>query len=226
MPQPPRNPDEPQPENPQRPAGRDEILAAAIDLFGEAGYDGVSMNAIARRAGISKANVFHHFGSKDALYMEVMRAARAHFEPRTANLIEQNSDFEQRLRELIRRDFERLRENPDRARLILREILESGPSRGQALASEVFGEHFTELAGLFEQAQGEGAVAGDVPPALATTLVIACNTMLFQSQHLMRHLPDVDFVDDGERYADLVARVLLDGLRDDKNDAARGDSDA
>ncbi|MEX0606748.1 MAG: TetR/AcrR family transcriptional regulator [Halofilum sp. (in: g-proteobacteria)] len=215
----------PNPGGPQRSAGRDEILAAATDLFGESGYDGVSMSAIAQRAGISKANVFHHFGSKDALYLEVMRAARAYFEPGTERLIEQNQDFGEQLRELIGRDFARMREHPDLARLILREILESGPSRGQALASEVFGEHFAELTGLFEQAQRQGGLARDIPPALIATLAIACNTMLFQSQHLLRHLPGVDFVDDGERYATLVARVLLDGLRDEQKDA-EGESDA
>lgn len=213
-------------DDPQRPAGRDEILEVASDLFGEKGYGGVSMSAIATRAGASKANVFHHFGSKHALYLEVMRAARAYFEPGTANLIAQNSDFEERLRKLIRRDFERLRAHPDRARLILREILDSGPSRGQTLASEVFSEHFVELAGLFEQGQADGAVAGDIPPALATTLVIACNTILFESQHVVRHLPGVDFVDAGERYAELVTRVLLEGLRNQNNDAVRGESDA
>ncbi len=208
-------------------AGREEILAAATDLFGESGYDGVSMSAIAQRAGTSKANVFHHFRSKDALYLEVMREACAHFSCATAGLSEDGQAFGERLEEFLRRDFELLRARPDRSHLIMREILESGPSRGQALASEVLGEHFAELVTMFERAQQQGAFARDVPPALAATMAIACNTILFQSQHVVRHLPGVEFADDGAQYAALVSRVLLDGLRHDGADdrTAGGDND-
>lgn len=217
------------PENPGGPAapsaGRAEILAAATDLFGEAGYDGVSMSAIAQRAGTSKPNVFHHFRSKDRLYLEVMRDACAEFARVTEALGDGSRGFDARLREFLRRDHEMLREKPDRSHLILREVLESGPSRGQALASEVFGEHFAEVVRLFEQAQAQGVFARDIPPALAAVMAIASNTILFQSQHLLRHLPGVDFVDDPERYAALVSRVLLDGLRHDGDGPSGGNDE-
>ncbi len=212
------------PPNPADPsasaAGRAEILAAATDLFGESGYDGVSMSAIAQRAGTSKANVFHHFRSKDALYLEVMREACAGFTQATQALRPEEQGFGERLREFLRRDFEMLRDKPDRSRLIMRELLESGPCRGQALASEVFAEHFSEVVRLFEQAQEKGVFARDIPPSLAATLAISANTLAFQGQHVLRHLEGVDFVDDATRYATLVSRVLLDGLRHGGDDAA------
>lgn len=200
-------------DSPASAAGRAEILVAATDLFGESGYDGVSMSAIAQRASTSKANVFHHFRSKDALYLEVMREACADFTQATQALRPEEQGFDERLREFLRRDFELLRDRPDRSRLIMRELLESGPCRGQALASEVFAEHFTEVVRLFERAQANGVFARDIPPALAATLAIAANTLAFQGQHVLRHLEGVDFVDDATRYATLVSRVLLDGLR-------------
>src|SRR3989304_9442427 len=51
------------------------ILAAAEALFAEHGFDAASMSAIAERAGVSKANIFHHFSSKNALYRAVLRHA-------------------------------------------------------------------------------------------------------------------------------------------------------
>lgn len=198
-------------------AGRAEILSAATDLFAECGYDGVSINAIAGRAGTSKANVFHHFGSKDALYLETMRSACGKFEPVLDRLQDADRGFGERLCQFVRDDLGQMFAEPDRARLILREVLESGPSRGRELATEVFDEHFARLVEMFRDGQRAGVLTDEVPPALAASMAIACNVFLFQSQHVLRHLSGVDFVDDTERYAALVSRVLLEGLTDREN---------
>lgn len=47
--------------------GRARIRDAAIGLFGERGFDGTGMRAIAARAGVSPALLVHHFGSKEGL---------------------------------------------------------------------------------------------------------------------------------------------------------------
>ena len=43
------------------------MLREAVRLFGESGFAGTSVRAVAAAAGVSPANVMHHFGSKDAL---------------------------------------------------------------------------------------------------------------------------------------------------------------
>ena len=52
---------------------REEILAAALEEFGEHGLHGTSTDAIARRAGISQPYLFRLFGTKKGLYLEVVR---------------------------------------------------------------------------------------------------------------------------------------------------------
>ena len=42
-----------------------EITQAAIDVFLEKGYENTTMDAIARRAGMSKGGLYHYFSSKD-----------------------------------------------------------------------------------------------------------------------------------------------------------------
>jgi TetR/AcrR family transcriptional regulator len=49
------------------------ILAVAERLFGERGFNGVSISHIADAAGVSKANVFHHYSSKLSLYEAVLQ---------------------------------------------------------------------------------------------------------------------------------------------------------
>ena len=53
---------------------RAAILEAAKRLFTLQGYDGVSMDQIAAEAGVSKLTVYSHFGDKDALFTEAIRA--------------------------------------------------------------------------------------------------------------------------------------------------------
>src|SRR3954452_24443946 len=52
----------------RRPEKTEAILDAAGQLFREQGYGAVSMDQIAREAGVSKATVYAHFESKDRLF--------------------------------------------------------------------------------------------------------------------------------------------------------------
>ena len=51
---------------------REQIIAAAADVFREEGYDAASMDRIAERADASKRTVYNHFGSKEALFEAVV----------------------------------------------------------------------------------------------------------------------------------------------------------
>jgi AcrR family transcriptional regulator len=51
---------------------RGRILAAAMELFAERGYEGTSMNEIAAGAGITPAVIYDHFPSKSALQVELL----------------------------------------------------------------------------------------------------------------------------------------------------------
>ena len=50
---------------------RRSILAAAGVLGGEGGYDAVTISAVAKKAGVARATLYHYFGSKDQLLAEV-----------------------------------------------------------------------------------------------------------------------------------------------------------
>ncbi len=50
---------------------RDAVLRAARQHFAENGYAATSLNAIAAAAGVSKGALFHHFASKEDLFLAV-----------------------------------------------------------------------------------------------------------------------------------------------------------
>ena len=60
-------------------ANRASILQTALILFGEHGYDGVSMDMIARESGYSKATLYQYFKDKEDLYSAVMQETPFHF---------------------------------------------------------------------------------------------------------------------------------------------------
>jgi AcrR family transcriptional regulator len=68
---------------PKRPRGRprrgesdaqERIIAAAVDEFGERGYDAATMRGIAARAGVDSALLHHYFGTKADLFARTVGA--------------------------------------------------------------------------------------------------------------------------------------------------------
>ncbi|HTS89742.1 MAG TPA: TetR/AcrR family transcriptional regulator [Gemmatimonadales bacterium] len=65
----------PRPQWRRRPDARpEEILSAALEVFGEQGFARTRCEDVARRAGISKGTLYLYFESKDALFREMVRA--------------------------------------------------------------------------------------------------------------------------------------------------------
>jgi len=54
---------------------RQQLLELALQLFGNQPYEDISIDAIAKAAGISKGLLYHYFPSKRAFYVEAIREA-------------------------------------------------------------------------------------------------------------------------------------------------------
>ena len=52
---------------------RRDILNAAATLMAEKGFDQVSLNAIARSAGVAKSNVYRYFESREEIFLTLLR---------------------------------------------------------------------------------------------------------------------------------------------------------
>ena len=65
---------------------RDRIVRVAYDLLLTRSYLGFSVQDVADRVGIRKASLYHHFATKEALGVEVLRRAQRSFERWSAGL--------------------------------------------------------------------------------------------------------------------------------------------
>lgn len=63
---------------------RGQILAAAARVFADEGYHRASMSQLAAACGISKANIYHYWGSKDALLFDLLESYLAGLRDRIA----------------------------------------------------------------------------------------------------------------------------------------------
>ena len=57
-----------------QPDTREAILAAALDAYAQFGFRGATTRRIAETAGVNEVTIFRHFGSKEALLGEALRA--------------------------------------------------------------------------------------------------------------------------------------------------------
>lgn len=188
------------------------ILAAAKDLFAEAGFDAVSMNAIAERAGVSKANVFHHFKSKNALYLEVLKTACGESRPHIDQLGSGSGTLVERLRDFSQSHLANILRDEKISRLIQRDLVENGPQRGKEFAEQVFGQNFARLVEILRTGQKKGELRKGIDPAMLATLLIGADVFFFQSREVLRHLPDVGFTDAPESYSTMLVDILLHGI--------------
>ncbi|NMG46187.1 TetR family transcriptional regulator [Aromatoleum toluvorans] len=77
---------------------RQIILNAAAELFSDQGYDRSSIRDIARKVGLLPGSVYHHFASKDELYLAVHREGLQRVMSTITAEIEALSDPWERLR--------------------------------------------------------------------------------------------------------------------------------
>lgn len=102
---------------------RDAILGAAKALFCAEGYSGTSVDAIAARAGVSKATVYAHFPSKNDLFTQVLSTVAESYIRLTDELLD--LPVEEGMRQLAHR-FLDLVTTPE-ALTIYRTVFSQGP---------------------------------------------------------------------------------------------------
>ncbi len=89
-------------------ARREAIIDAAAKLFQEMGYEGASMNELAKRLGGSKATLYSYFPSKEELFVAVVQAyATLHLSDAVHGLLD-DPDNEAGLETTLRRFGEQM----------------------------------------------------------------------------------------------------------------------
>ncbi len=78
-----------------------EICRIAARLFYEKGYDGASMQDIAKAVRLTKAGLYHHVGSKDRLLFEIMNYGMDILDGNVLQKVKSITDPREKLRQTI-----------------------------------------------------------------------------------------------------------------------------
>jgi TetR/AcrR family transcriptional regulator len=100
---------------------RQEMLAAALDLFSQKGYHNVSMHEIAEKAEFAIGTLYKFFQNKEDLYKTIVLERCDDFEAAFRRVLAQSDDAVEQLRHYIRFRSERFRDNLSFVRLFLAE---------------------------------------------------------------------------------------------------------
>jgi AcrR family transcriptional regulator len=86
----------------ENPTTRDRVRAAALELFGEKGYDGVSMNELAERVGIAKPSLYNYYRSKEELLIDLVGEGLRHWTEHCMAPLARAASFERQLADHLR----------------------------------------------------------------------------------------------------------------------------
>jgi len=180
----------------------DALLDVAVRVFLERGYDGSSLDQVARAAGITKASIYYHARGKEEL---LLRGAGRAFDALFAVLQEPEASSGpalNRLKHVIRRTIEISIAMTPEVALLLRV---RGNTRAEKRLLERRREIDHIIAQLVEAAQKEKSIRDDIDPRLATRLLFGMLNSIsewYRREGAMR-APEI---------ADAVFKLAFEGL--------------
>lgn len=192
--------------------GQAAILQAAANLFSEHGFDGVSMRRVAEEAGVSKANIYHHFQSKKDLYLSILRESSQHLSEIVDALAEGGGDFDQRLRVFAGAHLDHLFADSTTVKLMIREAFSGDEEKSRLVAEQIVGGIFDRMVSIFQSGQQSGVLRADLDPGLCATLLMGGNLFFFQAQGLLNQIPDAVFARERGSFSRQMADVMLRGM--------------
>jgi TetR/AcrR family transcriptional regulator len=193
---------------------REELLAAAIDLFARYGYEPVSTGQIAAAAGLTQSMVHYHFGKKSRLWkaaIERLMHERGLVFP-IGRLDLQDLDPLARLKVIIRKFLSANTADPNLNRILMHEgMVRSARLRWLVRRYMVAGYRLFD--GAIQEAIDAGAIR-PLPVADVTNIIVSACTMTSSLNILIQEVYDTDITKDEfvSSFGDSIIEVLFKGL--------------
>jgi AcrR family transcriptional regulator len=131
------------------------IVEAAGRLFGERGYDGARLDAVAAAAGVTKPVLYRHFADKTALYLALLERHRADLGSFAAAM-PVDGPLEARLRAVLEVWLDYVEAHSYAWRMLFRDT--GGGEEVRAVRVEVHAEARAVLVGLIRLLAPSGAI--------------------------------------------------------------------
>jgi AcrR family transcriptional regulator len=181
----------------------ESLLAVAVKLFNERGYDGTSMEDLSRKLGITKSAIYHHVPSKQELLRLAVNRALDGLFAEADKLDSVDGRAVDRLEHLVRGSVVVLVEQLPFVTLLLR-VRGNTKVERDALARRREFDHI--VTDLVTKATAEGDLRPDVEPATAARLLFGMVNSLIEWYRPRGGASAADL-------AESVTTVAFNGLR-------------
>lgn len=181
----------------------DSVLHVAARVFNERGYDGTSMEDLARALGVTKSAIYHHVSSKTELLSRSLDLAMDALFEVTREEGSTTGPAVDRLEHVLRGSVRVLVEQLPHVTLLLR-VRGNTEVEKRALARRREFDHL--VAALVREGIADGDIRGDVDPAVASRLLFGMVNSIIEWYKPDRGLG-------GEAVADTLALIAFEGIR-------------
>ena len=177
-----------------RPVGRPRdpqvdraVMEATFAMLAEAGYDGLTIEAVAHTAGVSKNAIYRRWPDKVAMVLDAIRTMAPH-----DDLEVDTGDVRADMATMLRGMVAKFREVDGRLALSLASDLQRHPELGDAVRSGLIEPRRRELQDRVQRAVDDGQLPADADVELLTDVGPA---LLFHRFMFDGVVPDDDYVD-------------------------------
>lgn len=192
------------------------IIESATELFSQHGKNGVSTYDIAYAAGVNKALIFYHFGSKDELYRTVLKDLLSTFVETIRKKLDKVDPGLPAIETFVRIHIGLLQENQHMARLFIRELLFSENERSSLTdkdIADIFKSLRYELIQVLSNARNSGQIRF-IDPVQTMVSIISLDIFFFLARSLVQMInPYIDIDKFESDRVDHVIDLLMNGLR-------------
>lgn len=189
---------------------RKQIISSALMLFGEKGYEGVTMDEIAASVGFTKAALYLYCEGKEDLFSQVLQESTLNIVTMEIKQAGSRNDWESAIQE-IGRSYLTLARTPERTALLRSVIRDSGkfPEIGRLYFERGFFIACKNMAEYLEDVKKAGLIR-DIDLYTASASYLGTLQSFIITHYVMRGVPET--VSD-EEYFKISTEIFCNGLK-------------
>ena len=190
-----------------------KILDAAREEFARVGIDGARVDRIAAKAGVNKAMLYYHFGSKENLYLEVIRTHLTQIRSFVEQTVITSDSPEEALRKIASFYQKIFMPGAQFLPIFLRELAAGGGRLREAFTAEMMESGLTaKVRDMIERGKQQGAIR-NVDSRHAIISFMGMNIFYYLAAPILNAVWEIDDAKEfRERRAAEVLDLFLHGL--------------
>jgi len=189
------------------------ILNKAEKLFADSGFGSVSMTNIANACNMSKANLYHHFSSKEDLYRQILIRAQKN----TQNILEKTKEITgtniEKIEFFINEHLNQMLKDPMKYKLLAREFSDLGLSSRSLTSIGLMEQNLSQIVALIDQAKRKKEIIETTDSRLLAYQLLSPNLTYITHQDLFDSVFEGLGPSSNKDFSKTLTTNLLNGVK-------------